>query len=81
VALTGGAPATLASGQEQPTDIAVDETHVYWGTFSGDILKTAITGGVPTVLASGQGPARIAVDAHCVYWTNYGSGQIMKVAK
>jgi hypothetical protein len=78
VALGGGKPTTIASRQNSPMAIAVDDNNVYWTTQSGTVMKAPLAGGPPAALASGQGNlAGIAVDATNVYWT--GTGSIMKV--
>lgn len=60
--LDGGAPATLASSQDYPAAIAVDDAGVYWttvavmtsdgGRSSGAILSVPFDGGTPSVLAT-----------------------------
>ena len=81
VALVGGAPVQLASGQGLPSAIAVDATAAYWtNSGSGTVMKVALAGGAPVQLAGGQAnPGAIAVDATSVYWT-CGIG-VLKVAK
>jgi hypothetical protein len=46
-------------------------------------VKCAIggCGGTPTVIATNQSALGIAVDATSVYWTNYGFGTVMRLAK
>ena len=80
VAIGGGAPTLLASGQKDPFAIAVDAASVYWTNLGdGTVMKVAIGGGDPTVLASGQISATgIAVKAGRVYWTNIAA--VMSVA-
>ncbi len=45
-------------------------------------MKLAKDGGVPSVLADKQGePRQLAVDDSYVYWTNFNTGEVMRVAK
>ncbi len=69
----GEAPTQLWSepsadfGQE----IAVDDTYVYWLTYSGELLECGKAGcnGQPTTLASGlQNPSLLVVDGKNAYW-------------
>jgi hypothetical protein len=90
-ALSGGSPATLASGQSgqwKAGSIALDVTHVYWtGTSdpprsTGTVMKMPLGGGAQVTLASAEdNPANVAVDATSVYWTNDDDpGSVMKVS-
>ncbi len=83
VSKAGGSPVILADGQNQPIDIAVDGTNVYWTNEggSGSVMKVPTSGGTPTTLAAGQGASfGIAVDGTSVYWTNItGNHAVMKV--
>jgi hypothetical protein len=70
LALDGGVPTTIASGQYGPWTLWVDPTGIY--TTTGDaVVRVALDGGTITTLASDQGsPNTIAVDATNVYWGN-----------
>ena len=84
-----GSVITLASGQNSPWAIAVDERNVYWttgGTANGDgtVMKVSKDGGSVTTIASAQpNPWGLAVDATRVYWTNHvpSSGTVMMAPK
>lgn len=80
-AISGGAPTTLASGQNHPEAIAVDATSAYWmDRASNTVMKVALSGGTPSTLASGQNaPGGIAVDSMNVYWT--GSSSVSERSK
>jgi hypothetical protein len=87
VPIGGGTPTPLATGQMFPRAIAVDGTNVYWLP-SGAVMKVPRGGGASSTLATGLGSApndAIAVDANCVYWTDYVSssstGFVMKAGK
>jgi hypothetical protein len=84
VPLNGGAVSRLASWQD-PIDLAVDGSHVYFVTYSGGtVARVPVAGGTPVVLASDQIiPTDIAIDATSVYWAIRGDdhtqASIMKV--
>lgn len=82
----------LATDQDEPRAITVDNGYVYWLNHgielfrTGAVMRVSKRGGMPQVLAANQNiPEGIAVDATHVYWTNRGTdrgdGQIMRVAK
>jgi hypothetical protein len=65
-------PATLVTGLNAVTQIAIDGTYVYWTeSGAGNVTKVPLAGGTPIPVATGQGkPLHLAVDASNVYWTN-----------
>src|SRR5206468_448708 len=87
-----GAPILLATNQDQPGSIAVDDTYVYFVAYGDDAGHGAIkrvkkTGGAVTVLASNEFvPGNLVVDGTRVYWTSNdgqrnSAGAIRAVAK
>jgi hypothetical protein len=78
----GGAPQMLGPERpEQVTFMLVDENSLYYS--AGDrIMKVSKNGGRATVVArKGSGSFRFTIDACCVYWTDYETGHVMKIAK
>jgi hypothetical protein len=79
--LDGGAPITLVSGPEGPSDIALDDAHVYWtNVLTATVNSAPKDGGAPTTLATGQLGVFIhglAVDATNVYWATPEDGRVM----
>jgi hypothetical protein len=77
-----GSAITHAPNEASPTCVAVDATHIYWGTLDdGRIRRVAKAGGTPEDVASGQsGPFAIALNSQGVYWLN-GDGTVMTVKK
>jgi len=81
----GGTVTTLATGQQGASlALALDGTTLYWTNyaFPGDVMKMPASGGAVTIIATGQNlPAQVVVDDTSVYWTNSGSGQVMRTPK
>lgn len=88
MALSGGAPVTLASGLDTPDSIALDAANVYFteGSGPGQVMKMPLSGGTPVKLADDPlGPSGLEVDTTNVYWTeNYydknGMSPLMRVS-
>jgi hypothetical protein len=92
--VNGGTPLLLASNQQAPAAIVVDENNVYWtnlgklgaslfpATNSGSVVYVPIGGGtVVTVAASQPIPIGLAVNGGNIYWTLYGlsvPGQVVR---
>jgi tRNA A-37 threonylcarbamoyl transferase component Bud32 len=79
----GGALRPLASGQDRPRGIALDEASVYWTTQSGGVMRVDRAGkGAPVVVAERQaGPLGLALDGGYVYWVNETAGTVMRAPK
>jgi hypothetical protein len=76
----------VASGQDGPRSVAVDDTAIYWTNSvpGGSVMKCALPSceGGPTELATGQGrPYAIAVVQGQVVWTNLDSGEVRSCPK
>lgn len=75
VSLDGGAVETLAQAAAGPASIALDETHVFFTTGSGDVVSVPKKGGDMKVLATAVAVGNVAVDDTSVYFT---AGNVVK---
>ena len=80
--MAGAAPTDLATAQDAPSAVALDDVNVYFTSAGDGKVQSVPKGGLrpgeaPTVLATGEGePMGIAVDVSGVYWTNHGDGRV-----
>jgi hypothetical protein len=84
VSTSGGTVTAVATGQTNPSGLAVDASGVYWTNrfTNGSVMRVAHAGGTPVELATGQNGAHgIALDATTVYWTNTEGGEVRMVSK
>ena len=72
VPVAGGALKVLASGQNNPHELTVDATHVYWPTrLGGTVMRVPKGGGALEAIAKQQNyPWAVKVDATHIYWAN-----------
>lgn len=79
---------SLRGGNAEPFEadvnimgLAVDDTHAYWTSLSGDrsVKRRAKAGGAVEILASSPlDPQSIVVDDHAVYWTTVNGRDVMR---
>jgi len=73
--LASGTATTLATGQADPENMALDTSAVYWtnSVNGGAVVKATLDGATVTTLAPGENfPRGIAVVGTTVYWANCG---------
>ncbi len=77
----GGEIVELAVAEDNPTSIALDDTHVFWTNEvgAGAVKKVAKTGGTSTTLSAGNRPDRITTDGTKVYWAQDGTVKAVSV--
>jgi hypothetical protein len=86
--LHNGVTTTLATGITSVTDLAVDDTYVYWcneGTYDklfvdGALMRVPRAGGsTSVVLSPTTNPYALAVDANNIYWTDYSTSTLYEM--
>jgi hypothetical protein len=85
VGIAGSSVLTIATGQTNPSAVAVDASGVYWTNRSisaGAVMRASALGGDAVAIATNQnGPHGLTLDSRTVYWTNSDGGEVMKLAK
>lgn len=79
----GGGTTPIAVDQDSPSDVAADETAVFWTGGQGLVGRAAKDGTSQMALATGEsGPSGIALDAENAYWVDYfNPGKVSTVSK
>jgi len=81
VARQGGQPNVLATGQDKPWRVSVDDLYVYWvgESMKGSVMRVPKHGGEPAVVASASAPATVEARGGDVYWLT-GDGSLFRCA-
>lgn len=78
-------PFVLASDQSTPTNVAIDDTHLYWTNQvpEGAVMRVGLLGGPPEEVAAFEfEPGGLFVDGTHIYWSEFGSpGSVRRLAK
>ncbi len=79
----GGATPFVENLESPPTEIAIDNTNVFWTDQKGNLFRVDRNNGkaIPQPLTSGLGAQRIALDAQNVYWTDKTASAVKSVPK
>ncbi len=82
-ALVGDPPEVLATAQDRPTSIVLDDVHVFWTTHGDNSIRRILkVGGTVEQLTLSQSmPDGIVLDEDYVFFLNFGSGQVLRVTK
>lgn len=80
--IAGGRILEFAADVDQPEDLVVDETHVYWVEWeAGGRVERAEHDGSNRVVLATAFSAGIAQDDTAIYWVDQTGGRIRKLAK
>lgn len=66
-------PRVIASGQDHPWGVFVDDTWIWWsnkGKASGTVARSAKSGGAVEIVGAGSAPYDIATSGRQVFWSN-----------
>jgi hypothetical protein len=88
VPLAGGATTRISGEEGGPWGITADSSGVYWANSAnngnGGIRRARFENGAWSVVTVGPdpaGPLTVALDSKAIYWGDYGTGVVWKLAK